>query len=249
MIRCTGPSGRSRSELDWAPVLIEVIAETVEDAREAEQGGAGRIELVRDLARGGLTPAIATIEAVVRAVKIPVRVMLRDSEPFELTDPGEPRRLHATALAAHEHGAAGFVAGFVAGGLPSLRALQEILGSLDAPLTFHRAFEALERQVDAMAMLSGDARIDRILTSGGPGPWREKIARLGALQRAAPQGLRILPGGGVDGEVIRQLAGSGFAEAHVGTAARVPAGAAGRVSASRVAALVAIATSTWAEDP
>ena len=61
---------------------MEVIAETVEDAREAEQGGAGRIELVRDLSRGGLTPLPALIDAVVHAVRIPVRVMVRESEPF-----------------------------------------------------------------------------------------------------------------------------------------------------------------------
>ena len=63
-------------------MLLEIIAETVEDAREAEQGGAGRIELVRDLDRGGLTPP-PLIEAVLKAVRIPVRVMVRESESFE----------------------------------------------------------------------------------------------------------------------------------------------------------------------
>jgi copper homeostasis protein len=230
-------------------VLIEVIAETVEDAREAEQGGAGRIELVRDLGRGGLTPELATIESVIQAVRVPVRVMLRDSEPFELSDPGEPRRLHAIARATQACGGAGFVAGFIRDGAPSLPVIQEILGDLDARLTFHRAFEALDRQVDAMAVLARDARIDRILTSGGRGTWPERLARLAALRDAAAPGVRILPGGGLDGEAIRSLAAAGFAEAHVGTAARVPADAQGRVSESRVAALVALAISASPADP
>jgi copper homeostasis protein len=230
-------------------VLIEVIAETVEDACEAEQGGAGRIELVRDLGRGGLTPDLATIEAVVRAVRIPVRVMLRDSEPFELSDAAEPTRLHTIARAAHDCGAAGFVAGFIRDGAPWLPAIREILDGLDGPLTFHRAFEALERQAGAMAMLAGDARIDRILTSGGSGTWAERLARLVALRDAAPPGLHILPGGGLDADAIRSVAAAGFAEAHVGTAARVPADARGRVGARRVATLVAIATSASPADP
>lgn len=230
-------------------MLIEVIAETVEDAREAEQGGAGRLELVRDLGRGGLTPDLATIEAVVRAVGIPVRVMLRESEPFELTDPDEPRRLHAIARAAHNCGAAGFVAGFVVAGMPGLAAVQEILGGLDTPLTFHRAFEVVDRPVDALAVLARDRRIDRILTSGGRGTWSERLARLVALQRAAPPGLRILPGGGLDGDAVSALAAQGFAEAHIGSAARVPAEAGGRVKASRVAALAAAAISALPANP
>ena len=67
--------------------LLEVIACTVDDAVAAERGGADRIELVRDLGRGGLTPDIALTAAVVDAVRIPVRVMIREDEPFVVSDP------------------------------------------------------------------------------------------------------------------------------------------------------------------
>src|SRR6185436_13524943 len=106
------------------------------DAREAEQGGAGRLELVRELRRGGLTPVPALVADVVRAVGIPVRVMLRDSEPFELGDPAEPGRLHDAARRAHECGAAGFVVGFLRDGAPWLPAVREVLGALSVPVTF-----------------------------------------------------------------------------------------------------------------
>lgn len=214
---------------------LEVIAETVEDAREAEQGGAGRIELVRELDRGGLTPAVALVEAVVKAVRIPVRVMLRDSEPFELADPGEPGRLHAVARVARALGADGFVAGFLRRGSPHMSAIREVLGSLDGPLTFHRAFDDANDPFEAIATLTADARVDRILTSGGHGTWTERRARLNACRRTAPPRLGILPGGGIDAAAIRDLAADGFPEAHVGRAARDTDG---RVRASRVADLL-----------
>ena len=222
-------------------MLLEVIAETVEDAREAEQGGAGRIELVRDLGRGGLTPPLAVIEAVVRAVGIPVRVMLRESEPFVLADLGEPTRLRAAAREAHECGAAGFVAGFLRDGAPDVPALQELLGDLPGPVTFHRAFDDAHRPLEALAALAAEPRVDRILTSGGAGAWPVRRERLRTLRQAAPPHLTILPGGGLDREAVGSLAEDGFREAHVGRAARIGSDPRARVRAIRVAELVAIA--------
>jgi copper homeostasis protein len=222
-------------------VLLEVIAETVEDARQAEQGGAGRLELVHELARGGLTPDLRLIEAVVKAVRIPVHVMLRESEPFVLADPGEPRRLHAAARAAGACGVAGFVVGFLRDGAPDVAAVREVLGALTGNVTFHRAFDAADRPLDAVVALAGDPRVNRVLTSGGGGAWATRFARLRALRQAAPRPLTILPGGGIDAQALRDLAEDGFPEAHVGSAARVPSEPRGRVRASRVAELVAIA--------
>jgi copper homeostasis protein len=223
-------------------VLIEVIAETVEDAREAEQGGAGRIELVRDLDRGGLTPPLALVEAVVKAVRIPVRVMLRDSEPFELGDPGEPRRLNTAAREAHARGAAGFVAGFLRNGAVDLGTTRDVIDGLACAVTFHRAFDDATDPPEALLVLAAEPRVDRVLTSGGAGEWPARLARLERLRSAAPGHLTILPGGGIDDEAVRALAAAGFPEAHIGRAARIPAGDLGRVRASRVAALVALAT-------
>lgn len=220
-------------------MLLEIIAETVEDAREAEQGGAGRIELVRDLSRGGLTPMPSLVEAVVKAVTIPVRVMVRESEAFDGVDAGERRRLHAAARHAIDAGAAGLVLGFLRDGALDMDAVHEVLGSLTAPVTFHRAFEATLDPLQALAVLAGEPRVDRILTSGGAGGWNARFERLRQLRQAAPSHLRILPGGGLDDGALRSLAADGFPEAHFGRAARVPADDHGRVRASAVARLIA----------
>ena len=66
---------------------LEVIATTLEDGLEAEAGGADRLEVVRDLDRGGLTPPVAIVEALLARVRLPLRVMVRVEEPFVPTSP------------------------------------------------------------------------------------------------------------------------------------------------------------------
>ena len=223
-------------------MLLEIIAETVEDAREAEQGGAGRIELVRDLSRGGLTPEPSLIEAVVKAVRIPVRVMLRESEPFETPDAAELAALHAAAIEAESCGAAGFVIGFLRNGALDLEAMEVVVRDVSGPATFHRAFDDAEQTVEAIAQLGTSSRVDRLLTAGGQGAWPLRLERLKTLRHSAPPRLTILPGGGIDDAALSDLAAAGFTEAHLGSAARIPQGLQGRVIARRVADLVSIAS-------
>jgi copper homeostasis protein len=45
--------------------LLEVIACSADDAVAAEQGGAGGLEIVRDLELGGLTPPLSVVHQVV----------------------------------------------------------------------------------------------------------------------------------------------------------------------------------------
>ena len=93
--------------------LLEVIACTVEDAVAAEAGGADRIELVRDLGRGGLTPTHDLAASVVRAVRIPVRVMIREEEPFVVSRPEAAEALCAAARAIGQLKVDGLVLGFL----------------------------------------------------------------------------------------------------------------------------------------
>src|SRR5438105_1821049 len=58
------------------PVLLEVIVQSVEDARAAARGGADRLEVVRAIRDGGLTPPVALVRAIAAAVALPLRVMI-----------------------------------------------------------------------------------------------------------------------------------------------------------------------------
>ena len=56
---------------------IEICAVNIQSALAAQRAGADRIELCSALDVGGLTPSIGLIRAAVRALKIPVHVLIR----------------------------------------------------------------------------------------------------------------------------------------------------------------------------
>lgn len=231
----TGPAGRRPARR----LLLEVIATTVDDAAAAEQGGADRLELVRDLPRGGMTPPLAVVEAVLARVRIPVRVMIRRTVSHEIADAavrsdlvGEAARLRGLPID-------GLVAGALTGRLVDGDLLDQIGAAAGHRITFHRAFEDAD-EGGALARLSATPAVDRILTSGGPGPWPERAERLARLAALAAPRIRILVGGGIRDEDLPAVAAiPGIREVHVGRAAREPADDRAAVSEARVARLVA----------
>ena len=211
--------------------MLEVIACSVDDAVEAEGGGAGRIELVRELERGGMTPDLALVRDVLRAVSIPVRVMVRETESHEISGDAIKSRLLESAREFGELPLDGLVLGFVRSGRVDLALTGELLAC--APrlkVTFHRAFEDAEDPLRAIGDLKTLPQVDRILTGG-------EAERLRDLAQWARPEIEILPGGGIDGPGIGRLREAGLREFHVGRAAREPAEVYGRVTRERVAEL------------
>lgn len=218
------------------PKLLEVIVSSLEDAREAQAGGADRLEIVRDLEVGGLTPPLALVKEIVSQVSTPARVMVRENAGFTVTDDTEFDRLRQTMAALAELPIDGVVLGFLDQRRVDLRTTQQILA--EAPsvrATFHRAFEETEVPLEDLAALEGLPQIDRILTSGGAGDWRDKAEKLAALQQASTR-LTILAGGGMTLEGVRYLREhTPLREFHIGAAARIPATLSGAVSAKQIA--------------
>ena len=220
-------------------MLLEVIACSVTDAIEAERGGAGRLELVRDLGRGGLTPSYALVQDVREAVAIPIRVMLREADGYGVGGGPAGEELAAAAVRFAAFGVDGIVLGFLRSGQIDVAVMDTVLavaGPLSA--TFHHAFDQLQDPLAALHELERWPRIDRVLTAGGPGDWTRKAIRLDQFRAAAAPGITVLAGGGVDAEALKVLAASSVVEAHVGRAARVPPTVDGVVSSQRVAELV-----------
>jgi copper homeostasis protein len=222
--------------------LLEVIACTVDDAVAAAQGGADRIELVRGLARGGLTPAIDLAAAVVDAVRIPVRVMIREEEPFVVSGPGVAEALCAAARAIGRLEVDGLVIGF----LDDRGSVDEgLLGRVlrEAPtvkVTFHRAFEQVADPVDAFAALARWPRIDRVLVNGGSGDAADRLDALRRLAALAHPGIGVLSAVGSDRDLLAAVCATPeLREAHVGRAARDPETVDAPVSAAKVRQLVA----------
>lgn len=222
-----------------AKPLLEVIAMSVADALAAEKGGACRLEVVRALEAGGLTPPISVVKAIIAAVSIPVRVMLRENDGFEIADREELTRLcnSARELAALEID--GVVLGFLRGRSLDLATAQQILSCAPhVKATFHRAFEELENQQAAVTMLKTVPQFDRILLSPA------RVSGLKQLVESAAPELIVIAGAGIDRSNIRQWCESTpIREFHVGRAARLNGDIHRPVDAALVEELAALVAS------
>jgi copper homeostasis protein len=225
-------------------VILEVIVQTIEDAQEATAGGADRLEVVRDILQGGLTPSIALVRDIQQATTLPLRVMVRENAGYT-TDTAELATLQRAAHELWSLGVDGLVIGFAEHGRLRLDDVHAATGRAPgARITFHRAFDSLAAPEEALPLLAADPAIDRILTSGGGGTAEERSARLGRWRRrlaSLRQGVTIIAGGGVDEEALRVLAREqSVSEAHVGRAARQDDDPNGPVREARVRHLKSI---------
>jgi copper homeostasis protein len=226
--------------MDQSAFVLEVIACSVADAIEAEEGGAGRLEVISNFALGGLTPALGTVRAIQSAVRLPLRVMLRESDGFQISGNDEVERLCCTARELNAMRVDGVVLGFLQGGKVDLELTKRILGHApDLNATFHRAFDETDDPFQALTELGRCNQVDRILTSGGPGNWTNRIERLARYQQATRGRLIILAGGGIDASAIKEIRSrTSLNEFHAGRAARSSDSADAPVQSERVNDLV-----------
>ena len=94
-------------------MLLEIIATCVDDAITAEQNGADRLELITAITEGGLTPGIGLVEEVVKAVQIPVHVMVRPHSRSFVYNEHDIATMIAEVKAIRKAGAAGVVIGML----------------------------------------------------------------------------------------------------------------------------------------
>ncbi len=221
-------------------MLLEVIACSVEDAVEAERGGADRLEIAREMDRAGLTPSEPLVREIARAVRIPLRIMVRENDGFTCARDEELATMCSAAAAFSQiAGVEGLVLGFIRGGEVDHQALAAVLAA--APrlrATFHRAFDALPDPRLALVALKRHPQVDRVLSGGGSGEWTERCRSLSELASVGAPEITILPGGGIGAAAMAEIARTPLlTEAHVGRAVRAPAVTSGRVSAGLVRAL------------
>jgi copper homeostasis protein len=219
-------------------MLLEIIASSLPDALEAEQGGAHRLELCVALDVEGLTMPPDLIEAIAQRVRIPWRVMLRETNSYTATRE-ELTRMIETARAAAKLGADGFVIGFATAHDLDANLTAELASSTPLPVTHQRAFEFAPDPFTGIAQLKTLPRIDTLLTNGQQVgetlDWPARAARLEAFRLAAEPEISILAGGGVNADVIRFLREhTGVEQFHCGRPARED----GVVKAHKVAELV-----------
>lgn len=202
--------------------ILEVIVTSAAEATAAEAGGADRLELVRDLPSGGLSPELDMVRKVLDAVAIPVRSMVREAASMTAGSDTDLELLQARAAGMARFPVHGLVAGFIRDGEIDLDAMRRLLEPFPAiHVTFHRAFDEVANPLRAIEHLKTIRQIDRILTSGGTDTWSCRKRRLLDWQRAASPEITILVAAGLDPYVLEDLNREPLPfEFHVGRAAR-----------------------------
>lgn len=227
--------------------LIETCCTTLDAALAAQSRGAGRIELCTDLSAGGFTPPRDLIRDVVKALTIPVNVLIRPfthdalcgstpaqdscvkeknsfgftSGDFIYTD-DEIHQMMDDIDYCKTAGAAGIVIGALTPeGAVDLQVMRRlIVAARPLSVTFHRAFDVCTEDPFTALDKIISLGCDRLLTSGqAPAAW-EGRGRLRLLVRRASGRLVVMPGGGVTPDNLSDLAAFTLAREFHGT--RIP---------------------------
>lgn len=205
-------------------MFLEIIATTVKDAVMAERGGADRIELITAITEGGLTPSIALIERVRESVNIPVRVMVRPHARSFHYDEEDIEVMRRDIAHIGSVGGLGIVMGLLRyDGTVDEENLKTLLLTAEGmDVTFHRAFDEVGSQPEALQVLSRYPQITDILTSGGAATAPGGVDQLEMLNSlTAGQSLAILAGAGLTEHNLESfLQQSGVRRVHFGSAAR-----------------------------
>lgn len=199
--------------------VLEIVVQDVAGARAALAGGADRLELCSDLRTGGLTPSAGTVEAVLAAVaghEVTVHALVRCRPGGYVYDDDEVDTMCRDIRALHAAGAHGVVVGALTPAQTvdgeALARFVDAAGGMD--VTFHRAIDACPDPVAELEQLAGTG-VGRVLTSGGAVRAQKGLNTLAAMAQAAPAGIEVMAGGGVQLSDIPALVGLGVDAVHL----------------------------------
>jgi len=184
---------------------VGICCGSLDDALEAERGGADRVELCSALFLGGLTPSLGTVIEAKALLKIPIMVMVRlRGAGFCYTQPELAIMERDTALAL-ERGADGIVFGVLnqdgAIDEDQCKQIRRLIG--DRQAVFHRAFDVTPDPFKALDQLV-ELGITRV-TSGQEDSVPEGAPLIKRLIDYAGDRIEILPGGGIQLHNLRQV--------------------------------------------
>ena len=197
-------------------ILIEAAVDSSAAALAAVEAGAERIELCADLDAGGLTPPAERLAELRPKLAVPILPMIRSRGGDFEYDVGEMDTMLAQLDELRALGADGFVFGALCGdGSIDTAATSRIIDAADGlPVVFHRAFDRSPDLSASLHVLIG-LGIGRVLTSGGAERAILGVDRLASLMRESRGRIGILPGGGIDGGNVHEIAArTGLTEVH-----------------------------------
>lgn len=196
-------------------MLVEVCANSLESAINAEKAGADRIELCSELGVGGITPSYGLLKSVKEKILIPAHVLIRPrSGDFTYSDLEFDIMKRDIAMCV-DLGFEGIVSGVLHKDytldVERTHELIELSNGLN--FTFHRAFDWVNDPMGVLAQLE-ILGVDYILSSGQRKLSLEGIELLSELHEKATK-CSIMPGGSVCVNNVHRFKERGFTAIHL----------------------------------
>jgi copper homeostasis protein len=195
---------------------LEICVDSVESAIAAEQGGAQRVELCSALSEGGLTPSPGLLREVRASISIGIHVMIRPRGGDFLYSDHEYKVMQDDIAFAAESGAQGVVFGLLTaeGNVDALRTRALVQLGQPMDVTFHRALDMTRDPSSALEEII-QTGADRVLTSGAEPTALLGYHRIRAMIQASGSRIKIMVGGGVRPQNVREIAArTGAVEFH-----------------------------------
>lgn len=186
--------------------VLEVCADSVQSAIEAEKGGAKRLELCGNLIVGGTSPGAALFRQIRKYTDLEIRVLLRPRFGDFCYDVYEFERMKEDAAMYRDLGADGIVMGILKEDgtldVERMKELIEIVGDTDVAL--HRAFDVCRNPQETLEQ-AVELGIKTILTSGQKNSAWEGRELIKELTEQSAGRIEILAGAGISPETIEKL--------------------------------------------
>lgn len=185
---------------------LEIAAFNLASALIAQQNGAGRIELCKNMEVGGMTPEADALALAKEQLFVPVFAMVRPRAGNFVYDASEFAQMLQTILAYKELGADGFVFGILTpdNKIDVARNKALVAAAHPLPCTFHRAFDAIIEWRSALEDLI-DCGFKTVLTSGIAADVNSGMHNLKQMVAAAGNHIEIMPGGGLRAANLEQV--------------------------------------------
>lgn len=187
--------------------LLEICVEDLESARAAIKAGADRLELCRELAADGLTPARELLQGARALGGTPLVALIRPRAGDFRFGESELVAMERSIDEARDAGIDGVAVGALADDDRIDRPACERLLRYGAGLktTFHRAFDRVRDRAGALEELV-DLGFDRVLTSAGAETAEAGAAELAELVARAGERIQIVVAGRVRSDHAVELA-------------------------------------------
>lgn len=196
-------------------MLVEVCANSLESALNAQKAGADRIELCSELAVGGITPSFGLLKSIKEQLSIPVHVLIRPRSGDFTFSREEFNIMRQNIKLCVDLGFNGIVSGVLNDDftidVQRTKELKKLSGNLK--FTFHRAFDWVSDPFKALDQLEA-LGANSILTSGQQKSAIKGIELLTDLHEKSSNCV-IMPGGGVNAKNVAQFKEYDFKAVHL----------------------------------